>query len=78
MITKNINGVSYWRIKTFVSTADNIEIYLYGYINQNDDDHIKLFIINCPVTVIENISNYDNLISQLENYITTNVSEFQN
>jgi hypothetical protein len=77
MIIKNINGVSYWKIESFSSTQDKIEVYLYGYFNQDDNEHVKLFVIDCPTDIIQNINNYDDLINLLENYITSNVSEFQ-
>lgn len=77
MIIKNINGISYWKINSFGVVHNKIEISLQGYLNENDEQHMKLFSIDCPNTIIQNILNYSSLILALEDFIINNVEEFK-
>ena len=78
MITKNISGISYWKIKATNIIDNKIEVYLNGYLNENDEERMKLFVIDCDLSIINNISDYNNLINEIENFIINNVEEFKN
>lgn len=77
MITKNISGISYWKIKATNIIDNKIEVHLNGYLNENDEERIKLFVIDCDLSIINNISDYNNLINEIENFIINNVEEFK-
>lgn len=78
MITKNISGISYWKIKATNIIDNKIEVHLNGYLNENDEERMKLFVIDCDLSIINNISDYNNLINEIENFIINNVEEFKN
>lgn len=77
MITKNISGISYWKIKATNIIDNKIEVHLNGYLNENDEERMKLFVIDCDLSIINNISDYNNLINEIENFIINNVEEFK-
>lgn len=77
MITKNINGVQYWKIGNFGFVEDKVQISLHGFLNEEDSQYVKLFTIDCPNTIIQNILDYSNLILTLEDFIINNVEEFK-
>jgi hypothetical protein len=77
MIIKNINGISYWKINSF-SVSSKIEVALHGYLNENDEQYLKLFTIDIPIDIINNLLliDYNSTIEILENWIVSNVQEF--
>jgi hypothetical protein len=77
MITKNINGISFWKINSF-SVSSKIEVVIHGYLNENDSEHLKLFIVDIPLSIINNLTlvDYNSTIEILENWIISNVQEF--
>lgn len=77
MITKNINGIQFWKIGNFAFVEQKIQISLHGFLNEEDSQYMKLFTIDCPTSVIQNILDYSTLVSTLENWIINNVIEFQ-
>ena len=80
MIVKNINGIQYWKINSFTVMSDKIQVNVHGYLNQNDNEHLKLFIVDIPLSIINNLTlvDYNSTIEILENWITSNVQEFMN
>ena len=80
MIVKNINGLQYWKIKNTIINSDIIEVYLYGYLTEDSDNHFNMFKIDIPTSIINNLTlvDYNSTIEILENWIKSNVQEFLN